>query len=176
MTKIIFDSRIATRVYEGIQYPYYRSADFEVKPGEVAILEVTASCDNISKVCFAAYRGIGEPFCESLDNTGLGKLYRRWGCQRRLGSPCEGQEGGGTQYTEYNRSVLRLGNDMFNNTIVEFEYIDRPGRYYLLADKGCCEETAITDCDSPTLVEVTIAPMVYNKTNPCVDYMADPTG
>jgi len=166
----IFDSRVASKVYEDKSYPYYRSADFTVGAGQVAILELTTSYNNICKVCFAAYRKIGAPICDGLDNRGLGKLYRRLGCDGKLGMPGENSEGGTTQYTQYNRSVLRLGHDLLNDTVVEFDCIDRPGDYYLLADKECCDDNVITDCDNPTIIEVTIAPLAFSKMNPCVDY------
>lgn len=154
---VIFDSRTAKRVYK--EFSYYRSESFKVPAGYIAVVEMTAHKDYIPALTFTAIRTPADSnsgHCYAA--AGVGKRYRRWKCSQSLGSTeASGGSGQPTEITPYNKSVVRWGWDFINEEIVEFEYITRPGTYYLIADK--CNNLQIEDCNNPTIIEVTLIPV-----------------
>lgn len=150
--QVIFDSRHAKSVYR--DYNYYRSGGFCVPAGYVAVVELTTHHTFLSNLLFTAIR---VPPSHSLDacygtKNCLGKRYRRWRCYQGLGDT-----GTNTQFNDFNRSIVRWGNDTIRGELVEHEYIVRPGNYYLIADK--CSNTNLEDCNNPTVIDVTLVPV-----------------
>lgn len=149
---VIFDSRQAKKIYK--DYNYYRSSGFTVPPGYVGVVELTTHWTYLATMTFTAIR---VPSPGQLDacfggKNCLGKRYRRWRCYQGLGEDLPN-----TQLDDFNKSVVRWGNDTIRGELVEHEYIVRPGQYYLIADK--CNSTNIEDCTNPTIIEVTLVPV-----------------
>lgn len=155
----IFDSRKARDRYK--DYKDVRSADIFVPPNHIACISLIAPEDYYEKMSFTAIRiptpEVGEDTSCYLDcNTG--KRYRRWRCQQDLGTS-KSPNNQATTYTEYNSNVVYWGMDPFTKNIVEFEYIVRPGVYFLQADK--CANEVLEDCVNPTIIE---ASLIYTET------------
>lgn len=148
---LIFDSRKASFIYK--DYGYYRSADFTVPAGYTAVVEMTTHKDNMGCLKFQAMRTALQNEC--YEKEGIVKLYRRWRCCQGMGRPQDDAEGGATDFNRYGRSIVTWGHDETNENYVDFEYITRPGNYYLFM---CSNDTddVIKDCDRPTLIEVTL--------------------
>lgn len=152
---IVFDSRRAKEVYE--QYQYYRSRSFDVPAGYVALVEMTTALEYFPTMTFGINRVIiGDNECYETDE--ICKLYRRWKCEQSLGD-YNSPNGIPTAFTEYNQSLVQLGWDSQNDQLVEFEYITRPGRYFLIGLK--CNNQNIEDCTRPTVFEVTLVPQSH---------------
>lgn len=155
----IFDSRKARDRYK--DYKDVRSADIFVPPNHIACISLIAPEDYYEKMSFTAIRiptpEVGEDTSCYLDcNTG--KRYRRWRCQQDLGTDASPNDQP-TKYTEYNSNVVYWGLDPFTRNIVEFEYIVRPGVYFLQADR--CANEVLDDCANPTIIE---ASLIYTET------------
>lgn len=147
----IFDSRKAKEVYSGIDY--YRSEGFTVPPGYVAVVELTTSYRYLPCVTFTAIRiPPTASFDECYANPRMGKLYRRWRCYQGLG-----EDKPNTVFDDFNRSIVRWGNDEIRKELVEHEFIVRPGQYYLIASK--CDNIVIEDCINPTVIDVSLVPV-----------------
>lgn len=151
----IFDSRNAKTNYKDENY--YRSESFKVPPGYVALIELTTASEYKGSVTFVVYR---EPetlkeMDDCYNNKGIAKKYRQLKCSNSLGPLTDLTTG--TQYNDYNKKVVRLGNDYINKEIVEFEYITRPGKYFLMANKS--DNTPIEDCSLPTIIELSLIPV-----------------
>lgn len=152
---IVFDSRRAKSVYE--EFGYYRSASFDVPAGYVALIEMTTAIDYFPTMTFGVHRVIiGNDECYKTDE--ISKMYRRWKCQQSLGD-YNSPNGIPTSYTPYNQSLVQLGWDSQNDQLVEFEYITRPGRYFLIGLK--CNNQNVEDCTRPTVFEVTLIPQSH---------------
>lgn len=167
MTKAIFDSRKAKDLYT--KDSHYRSADFEVPAGHVALVELTTKHDMFDKITFTAIRvpqGISGD-CYVLD--GVGKRYHQSQCGESFGEKSSGNKTSGSTYTPYKKSMWRLGHDVYNKETYEYRYITRPGNYYLTANKGVSEP--IENCSVPTVIEVSIFPAshVLNIHQTCVE-------
>lgn len=150
----IFDSRKAQLLYES--YKQYRSSDFVVPPGYIGLVEIIAPEDYLPKMTFTAVRfptaqhGEGS---DCFDECEIGKRYRRWKCTQSLGDH-RSPNIRPTKYTEYNEHIVYWGLDPFLDKIVEFEYVVRPGNYYLVADR--CENDVLNDCVNPTIIEFSL--------------------
>lgn len=146
--QVIFDSRTAKKNYAN--FNYYRSGAFTVPSGYIAVVELTTNHTYLPTLSFTAIRiPVGSSMSECYLKTCVGKRYRRWRCYQGLG-----QDVPNTQYDDFNRSIVRWGNDPYREELVEHEYIVRPGNYYLVADK--CNNTNLEDCVNPTIIEVTL--------------------
>lgn len=150
----IFDSRKARNRYK--EYKLYRSSDLVVPPGYVALVEIIAPVKYLEKMTFSAIRiptpQTGED-TDCFDECGMGKRYRRWRCEQELGDH-RSPNARPTRYTQYNQHIVRWGYDTFIDRIVEFEFIDRPGTYYLEANR--CDNGVLDDCDNPTIIEASL--------------------
>ena len=161
-TEVIFDSRNAKAAYQN--FDYYRSTSFTVPGGYMAVVELTALQDALMCLSMTAVRipiGFSD---DCYEINGIGKRYRRWRCSQALGNTKKG-----TDFSPYNGSVVRWGNDHINKQPVEFEYIVRPGRYYLIGDK--CENLPVEECDRPVIIEVTLVPVscIPDLALPCAE-------
>lgn len=149
----VFDSRKARERYK--EYQYYRSSDFVVPPGYLGVVEIIAPEEYLTKMTFTAVRiptvQTGED-SDCFNECGLGKRYRRWKCKQTLGSPL--LPNANTKFNDYNAHVVYWGLDPFTNDIVEFEYIVRPGTYYLEANR--CDNAVLDDCINPTIIEFSL--------------------
>lgn len=155
----IFDSRKARDRYKN--YKDVRSSDIVVPPNYIACVSLIAPEDYLPKLAFTALRiptpEVGEDTSCYLD-CDTGKRYRRWRCQQDLGTT-NSPNANDTKYTEYNSSVVYWGLDPFTRNIVEFEYIVRPGVYFLQAER--CKAEVLDDCVNPTIIE---ASLIYTET------------
>lgn len=166
---IIYDSRIGADVYASPDFTYYRGELFVVPPGYVAHVEMTTRTDIYPDVMGTFVRV--PAFTKLLDcddERKYGKTYRRWRCTRSLGNNVSNNPSP-SAYTPYNQSILKLGFDNLNNEISEFDYITRPGKYYILFDKR--SNTAHLDANNPILVEVSLikTDKVHDLELPCCD-------
>lgn len=149
---VVFDSRQAKKTYQ--QYNYYRSSGFDIPPGFVGVVELTTHHTYLPTITFTAIR---VPAPGNLDacfgsKNCLGKRYRRWRCYQGLGEDLPN-----TSLDDFNKSVVRWGNDYIRGELVEHEFIVRPGSYYLMGEK--CNNANIEDCTNPTIIEVTLVPV-----------------
>lgn len=148
----IFDSRKAKVLYK--DYKDFRSSDIIVPPGYIGLVELIAPVEYMRKITLYAVRlptaqtGEGS---DCFDDCNIGKIYRRWKCFQTLGDDRSERP---TAYTEYNEHIVYWGYDRFKDKIVEFEYIVRPGTYYLAANR--CDNTVMEDCINPTFVEFSL--------------------
>lgn len=165
---VIFDSRIASKTYKDLDH--YRSTEFFVPGGCIALVELTTGKDIIENMTFTAIRvPIPSPTFECYENSKcIGKRYRRWKCCQSLGENIVG-----SNTDDFAKSVVRWGNDKVNKEIVQFEYITRPGFYYLTTLK--CTSPDIENCAIPTIFEVTIFPIdgVPDLDLPCSELCPD---
>lgn len=152
--ELIFDSRKASLIYK--DYGYYRSSDFTVPAGYVAVVELTTHRDNMGCLKFQAMRTALQNEC--YEKEGIVKKYRRWRCRQGMGRPQDDTSGGVTDFNEYGMSIVIWGHDEANKNYVDFEYITRPGNYYLFMCSSNTDDV-INDCDRPTLIEVTMIPI-----------------
>lgn len=154
----IFDSRKARERYK--HYKDYRSSDIIVPPNFVALVSIIAPEEYYDKMTFTAIRiptpDVGEDSSCYMD-CNVGKRYRRWQCQRDLGAMLR-ENGADTVFTEYNSSVVYWGLNPFTQTVAEFEYIVRPGTYFLQADR--CVNEVLEDCVNYTIIE---ASLIYTE-------------
>lgn len=163
----IFDSRKARDRYRN--YKAVRSADLVVPPNHIACVSLIAPEAYLPYMSFTAIRiptpETGEDTSCYLD-CGTGKRYRRWRCHQDLGTR-ESPNGLPTVYTEYNSNVVYWGFDPFTRNVVEFEYIVRPGVYFLQADR--CRNEVLDDCVNPTIIEASLiyTETVYDLLLPC---------
>lgn len=150
----IFDSRKARNLYK--DYKQYRSSDIVVPPGYLGLVELIAPEDYLPKITMTAVRlptpQTGED-SDCFNECGLGKRYRRWRCSQELGDH-RSPNIRPTKFTDYNQHIVYWGYDPFIDRIVEFEWIDRPGTYYLEANR--CDNAVLDDCDNPTIVEFSL--------------------
>lgn len=150
----IFDSRKARERYK--EYKSYRSSDFVVPPGYLGVVELFAPEEYFRKITFTAVRiptaQTGED-SDCYNECGIGKRYRRWKCAQTLGDE-RSPNSRPTKFTEYNGSVVYWGYDPYLDKIVEFEYIVRPGTYYLVANR--CDNEVLDDCINPTIIEFSL--------------------
>lgn len=150
----VFDSRKARNRYKN--YKEYRSSDIIVPPGYLGLVEVIAPVEYLEKMTFSAVRiptPQGGDDSDCFNECELGKRYRRWRCTQELGDH-RSPNMRPTAYTGYNQHIVYWGFDPFIDRIVEFEWIDRPGTYYLEANR--CENDVLNDCDNPTLIEFSL--------------------
>lgn len=148
----IFDSRRAKELYS--EYNMYRSGSFVVPPGYVALVELITKHDYFEEMTFTAVMTptFNSASKECYDNNcGIAKRFRRWRCCQSLGANTEGSNNDAAAKT-----VVRWGWDNPNQEIVEFEFIDRPGNYYLIATKCNSLNSVIEDCDYPTIIQVSL--------------------
>lgn len=174
--KLIFDSRIA-RVNYGDDYLNWRSSDVDVPPGYIGLVEMIGPVEYMQQVQFTAIRRpippIGEDG-ECYKDCGIGKRYRRWRCQQSLGNQ-EGNNGTTTTYTSYNSNIVYWGKNPFTGDIVEFEYIVRPGRYYIECN-ACLNSDILDDCVNPVIFEFSLIPSTMPQTDlilPCNPKLAE---
>lgn len=150
---VIYDSRHAIKVY--VDKNFTRSANIIVPVGCVALIELTAPLDYVKTMMYSAIR-TPEPSkwdeCLLLDDNCIGKRYRRWKCCQSLGTDIPDSTD-----DDFTKSVVRWGYDQFTEEIVEFEFIDRPGNYYLVGRN--CDTPNVGDCKNPTIFEVSIMPI-----------------
>lgn len=156
--KLIFDSRVAKELYDN--YKEYRSATFNVPPGFIGLVELIAPENYLPDMTFTAVR-IPAPMVgqdsECRNNCDIGKRYRRWKCRQSLGNntTANNQSSG---FTSYKSTIVHWGHDPFTKDIVEFEYIVRPGSYFLEANR--CINKVLDDCINPTIIELSLLPSV----------------
>lgn len=172
---IIYDSRIGADVYKSTDLTYYRGEAFVVPPGFVAHVEMTVNSTILPNVMGTFVRI--PAFTKSLDcddERKYAKTYRRWRCSRTLGTNTSNNPNP-SAYTPYNQSILKLGYDNLNNELVEFDYITRPGKYYILFDK--LSNVAHEDANNPVLVEASLikTDKVYDLELPCGTQTTLPT-
>lgn len=163
----IFDSRQAQKLYGN--YAHYRSSDFFVPPGYIGLVEIIAAEEYLKQMTFSAIRIPTPQKGEGADcylDCNTGKRYRRWKCQQSLGTPTSPAPKG-TTFTEYNSSIVFWGLDPFTQDIVEFEYIVRPGHYFLEANR--CINEVLDDCINPTIIEFSLirSDDIYDLLLPC---------
>ena len=172
----IFDSRKARDRYEN--YKQYRSSDFIVPPGYIGLIELIGPEEYFPQITVTAVR-IPTPDTgqdnDCYPECGIGKRYRRWKCSQTTGYHLSdnAQE---TRYSEYNGHIVYWGWDPFIHRIVEFEYIVRPGTYYLEANK--CDNKVIEDCTNPIIAELSLQkhyPSYHDLQLPCVAGVWRPT-
>lgn len=165
----IFDSRKAKERYT--DYRDVRSSDFFVPPNYVGIVSIIAPQEYMADMSFTAIRIPTPETGEDTDcyrDCNTGKRYRRWRCDQDLGNHKPDKVGVPlTSYTGYNSSVVYWGLDPFSRHVVEFEYIVRPGWYFLQADR--CKNNVLEDCINPTLIELSLmyTETVYDLLLPC---------
>lgn len=149
--EVIFDSRQGAAIYA--KHNYYRSSNFYVPPGFAASIELTAHSSYMGSLLFTAIRipPGNKTICYS--NDCLGKVYRRWLCCRDLGENVEGMDA-----DAYSATIVRWGWDWVRERHVDFEYITRPGNYYLIASKATEGNAALEDSDNPTIIDMTLVP------------------
>lgn len=164
----IFDSRKARERYK--EYKSYRSSDFVVPPGYLGLIEIIAPEEYLSKMTFTAVRiptpQVGED-TDCYNECGLGKRYRRWKCSQTTGDH-KSPNMRPTKFTDYNAHIVYWGFDPFIDKIVEFEYVVRPGTYYLVANR--CDNKVLDDCDNPTIIEFSLQkhyPSYHDLDLPC---------
>lgn len=150
----VFDSRKARERY--VDYKHARSSDMVVPPGYIGLVELIAPEEYLPKITMTAIRiptaATGED-SDCFKDCNIGKRYRRWKCNQTLGNHLS-ENLRPTKYTEYNNSIVFWGFDPFTNNIVEFEYLDRPGVYYIEANR--CDNAVLDDCINPTIVEFSL--------------------
>ena len=150
----IFDSRKARNLYK--DYKHYRSSDVIVPPGYLGLVEVIAPEDYFPKITFTAVRiptpQTGEE-SDCFNDCNIAKRYRRWRCEQELGDH-RSPNARPTKYTGYNQHIVYWGYDPFIDRIVEFEWLDRPGTYYLEANR--CDNAVLDDCVNPTFLEFSL--------------------
>ena len=150
----IFDSRRARELYKS--YKDYRSSDLVVPPGYIGLVELIAPVKYMQRVTFYAVRLPSPVTGEGSDcfnDCNIGKIYRRWKCFQSLGDH-RSPNMRPTDYTEYNEHIVVWGYDKFKDKINEFEYIVRPGTYYIAASR--CDNPVIEDCVNPTFLEFSL--------------------
>lgn len=127
-----------------------------IPPGYLGIVEIIAPEDYLPKMTFSAIRlptaQSGED-SDCFNDCNIGKRYRRWRCTQELGDH-RSPNMHPTKYTSYNQHIVYWGFDPFIDRIVEFEWIDRPGVYYLEANR--CENDVLRDCLNPTFIEFSL--------------------
>lgn len=157
LQKVVLDSRKALETYQGEDY--FRSDEFIVPSGYNAVVELWGHYEYLKRMTFSAVMLPPKTHLEECFGRRLvGKLYRRYTCCRGLGREDEqnGKKvgGGGSEYNDFKASILRLGNDHVNRRFVEFDYIERPGRYFFQRNR--CENDPFTDCERITVIAVTL--------------------
>ena len=166
----VFDSRIAADVYkDDAVYTYYRGELFVVPPGYVGHVEMTTRTEVYPNVMLTLVRiPAFTPLLDCDDERKYGKTYRHWRCSRSLGADASTtQNPSPSAFTPYNQSIWKIGFDNLNNELVEFGYVTRPGKYYLLADKRT--NAAMLNANDPVLVEFSLikTDKVYDLELPC---------
>lgn len=127
----------------------------------MAIIEMTTHNDYRGCTTFHVLRKpptLIDPECELPDQK-FDKVYRCYNPAK------EKIAGGPTNYTDDNRSILRLGYDKYNGTCNDFITISRPGFYYLGAER--CDNPSLEDCANPTIVDMVIVPYQYTGNTVC---------
>lgn len=104
---------------------YYRGSNFTVGPNQQAMLELTTNKSYYEKIEFFIVRSVEPSNDKCYETDCLEKALR-----------CAGE-------------YVTLGG------MREWLVVDRPGQYYIVANKGSCGDQ-LSDCKNPTIVEVAI--------------------
>lgn len=146
----IFDSKIAHQLALDENLEYYISEGFQVRPGEVAHVIMTASAEGFHYLRLYVHR-TPQPLTRTNCVSALKGIYTRLHCHAAntgMGDPT-------IKGNRYSKNTVVLGKTA-EAEFFDYITITRPGHYYLAGTKA--ENHQVEDCEHPTIIEVQIAP------------------